>query len=556
MRILILGHDGRATALCRHLFQSTGITRLWCWPGNAYIKQENKVLYTGNYNESQLETFHIHIEEEKEEEKFILKEIARENIAQLKAIKESNEEHQFRLGNTVRDEYGRIVLCDDDEPMYYPWFIPPKEPDPDPEPFEPQRKVRNPLPVISDAMFDEIRNLNPIIIPTAIEYYQMGTIKKLREAGLTVLGADAISFHLESNIDRFRDLCIEQNIPTYPYVRAKNETDIHAIYKEYHGQSFRTLSNNQHCLVSAEECPTPNIAIDTMEKIFACPDNNKDYVLLENAAEGKFLHASFFFDGKTCIPVNITSSYETESNTPDKPAFYPTAYMSPAQDLSYTVTSKINQNILPAICKMFEQKRMYVRGLFAITLLVEKNIPYIHSIHICPPDGMLQHVLHDFVMTLTHNGHRPGRLLRYFSNCCYSQLHEITPTSNQRIQTISVAAHANCFPLRPLPRALPKLSDLNIRDKMYTYNLPPTQTMSPSTNTFIETSFAYIEPNKDVLYSDESMPIWLTQTGDNISDVYNNILDAIDLLPNMDNTTYNIYLEDLNKTIIRRYNNN
>ena len=556
MRVLILGHDGRASALCHHLLKSKDIIRLWCWPGNASIREQGLTL-TGmdDYENFIVDGFDIEIEEEEEEEEYTLVDIYKANIRDLKEREENEEEIEYRQGDPMYDEEGRPVLCDDGTPMYYPWFIPPKEPEPDPEPFEPQRKLHQNIPPMSDETIERIRGLNPIIIPTSLEYCQSGIASKLRQYGLTVLGPDVRSFQLEEEISEFRDLCANAGIKIHPFVRSKRKQDIIDVYKAYPGEAFRILANSPHCIQPPTVCHGAGAAINVAEGIFNDATYQQKHIILEPYIPGNFCHASFFFDGKDCRTVAVSGSYEVGHNTTSEPLFYPSAYFSPATGCSVRDYTRISENILPAIGRIFRDKRMYLRGMFVISFLVTKTDIYVYNIHTCPPDGLYQHAVHILQMKLKATTGGQIDILRYYSNCCYSQLNELRKFARSSLKTISVAGHANCFPFKPIAHPAVDVGGFDINEKMSESHQSPVEKPRPLSSTALEAGFTYTEPNKDIAYNDESMQFWLTQTGDVVADVYNDILEAIETLPDMDNITYNIYLEDFNKTIQKRYRN-
>ena len=556
MRVLILGHDGRASALCHHLLRSKDILRLWCWPGNASLREQGLTL-TGidDFDDFIINGFDIEIEEEEEEEEYHLADIYKQNLRELKELEENEEEIEYREGDPVYDEDGNPVLCDDNTPMIYPWFIPPKEPEPDPEPFEPQRKLHQSIPELSDEMIDRIRSLNPIIIPTALEYCQSGIASKLRQYGLTVLGPDVRSFQLEEEISNFRDLCANAGIKIHPFVRSKRKQDIIDVYKAYPGDAFRILANSPHCTQPPTVCHGAGSAINVAEGIFADETYKQDHIILEPYIPGHFAHASFFFDGKECRTVAMSGSYEVGKNATTEPLFYPSAYFSPATGCSVRNYTRISEDILPAIGRIFRDKRLYLRGMFIISFLVTNTDVYVYNIHTCPPDGLYQHAIHILQMKLKATTGGQIDILRYYSNCCYSQLNELGKFSRSSLRTISVAGHANCFPLKPIAKPAPELNNFDINAKMLEAHQSPIEKPRPLSSTALETGFTYFEPKKECAYSSEAIPLWLTQTGDDVADVYNDILEAMEKLPDMENITYNIYLEDFNKTIQKRYRN-
>ena len=564
MKVLVLGHDGRATALCRTLQKSPEVTRLWCWPGNESLKNEFRTLHhDDDFSQGIIDIFQIEVEEIEEEESYNFRDIVQSNRDELTALEEAGEEKNYRRGKTIRDENGNPVLCEDETPATLPWFEPPKEPEPDPEPSILGRSIRYPLPVCDDATLEMLLTSKPdLVIPTAPEYSDNQMVRTLRAKGLAVLGADKITSYLEHHIHEFRNLCVDYGISTYPYVFAKSPRDIQSVFNENHGKPMRILPSSPHCLHPSAVCHGAKQATDLMENIVddmmtmeGVDKDDKVGVIVEPALSGDFIHQSFFFDGKNYKLVTTTSSYELGEENPQSPLGMPMCYISP----SYKVTPLIQEQIyeiLDKLTNMFERKRMYLRGLFTLTLFKNNQQLYVCNLYISLPDGLFQNVLHFMDSLFSPTSKKMPTVSRYLSDCvCYKlgslpNFQDITPS---RLLSMTLAGYADCYPLIPIKYELPDAQKFHMQSQLSIYNTPPTQIISSYIHTYIELGFHHYEPNLKEIYTEEIRPFWLTQTGEDIDTVFNTIQDFIEVLPKLNGIKYYLGMERLNQSVRRQY---
>lgn len=564
MKVLVLGHDGRVTALCRALQKAPGVTRLWCWPGNETIRQEFRTLHHSDDHSNELiEIFGIAVEEEVEEETYIFAEIVQKNREELAEYAEREEEYTYLKGDKVKDEKGKTLKCEDGTPILYPWFEPPKEPEPDPEPFEPNRTLHYPLPKVDEDVLNMIVNAKPdYVIPSALEYYDNQMVGTLRARGITVLGADKITYSLEHHINEFRDLCIAHGIPTYPYVYARCPQDIPNIYSDQHGDILRVVPPTPHCLHNGAICYNTHQATTLTEKILQ--DINTDMhggvrdnlgVIVEPVLKGDFFHLTFLFDGRHYTPITTTSSYEAGNEFPDAPPKCPVGLISPSPKVTFLAAEQIPE-IMDKLTAMFERKRMYLRGLFTVTLFRTPKQVLVYSLHICPPDGILQNVLHFMDAVLDPLPKSAPTITRYMSDCVYYKLDTLPQFSSltpSRLTSMTVAGYAECYPLKPIKYTMPDEKAFAVQGQLSIYNQAPTRPISPYMNTHVEAGFRHFEPNLNDYYSDSVRPLWITQTGEDLESIFNTIQDLIDVMPKLDGIKWHLKMERLNQKIKRRY---